>query len=239
MTREDRWSTEAEMCGSFMEAATESGWTPYPETAGFDIVLVRGDTQVGVEAKLRAGCHVLSQALPSEGSRRGPNYVAVLVPSWGPPGFGEIADRVKVRVVVWSPRRANPFPRFGPYGTHDPLRWRFEAPLALPPVVPTWQAGCPSPQVLSPWRVRALRLCHELRRGPVSSARFKAHGMKPSDWKRSGYVVPVRDDAGALAKEGRNTVWEIAQPEHCYFPDKGYEAERDAIAAAECEGAAS
>src|SRR6185312_7545021 len=58
------FDTEAAMCAAFSEWAQGQGWTPYAETAGFDILLVHGDgTQIGVQAKLRFNTAVLAQIL--------------------------------------------------------------------------------------------------------------------------------------------------------------------------------
>ena len=48
---EPKFETEAELCAAFIEdMKTQRGWIVYPETAGFDILLVREDTghQLGV-----------------------------------------------------------------------------------------------------------------------------------------------------------------------------------------------
>lgn len=85
------FESEEALCAAFSAAARADGWTVYPET-GFDLLLVRGSVQVGVEAKLLGGVDVLLQALPplttmpARRRRRlsrtgfpGPRYRAVLV----------------------------------------------------------------------------------------------------------------------------------------------------------------
>jgi hypothetical protein len=80
------FENEAALCAAFIAALPE-GWTAYPETAGFDIVLVRGvdGAQIGVEAKMTLNAKVLLQA--SEGLRSsaweygGPDFRAALVPA--------------------------------------------------------------------------------------------------------------------------------------------------------------
>ncbi|RVH56246.1 hypothetical protein CN213_15985 [Sinorhizobium meliloti] len=79
------FENEAALCSTFIAALPE-GWTAYPETAGFDILLVRADgAQIGVEAKMTLNAKVLLQAV--EGiyggggeHSTGPDFRAVLVP---------------------------------------------------------------------------------------------------------------------------------------------------------------
>ena len=40
-----RFESEAAMCAAFIEDAERQGWTAYPETGGFDIVLVHNKTK--------------------------------------------------------------------------------------------------------------------------------------------------------------------------------------------------
>ncbi|MCB5201687.1 hypothetical protein LH464_04240 [Neorhizobium sp. T786] len=80
------FANEAALCATFIAALPE-GWTAYPETAGFDIVLVRqvDGAQIGVEAKMTLNAKVLLQAVEGLHSSReagcsGPDYRAALVP---------------------------------------------------------------------------------------------------------------------------------------------------------------
>lgn len=80
------FATEADLCALFIRALPD-GWTAYPETGGFDIVLVRNSDgfQIGVEAKLRLNAKVILQAAEYVGHRHvdqpGPDCRAVLIPS--------------------------------------------------------------------------------------------------------------------------------------------------------------
>lgn len=80
------FENEAALCSAFI-ASLPSGWTAYPETSGFDILLVRATdgAQVGVEAKKTLNAKVLLQAIEGMYSRRGiesegPDFRAALVP---------------------------------------------------------------------------------------------------------------------------------------------------------------
>lgn len=153
------WKTEAEMCDAFMDAARAAGWTVYPETAGFDILLVSGGLQVGVEAKLHPNVKVLSQALgwtrtiyrPVEEHRAhrgyhrgellvpgkvGPTYHAVVVPN-STDGFVELARFCRILVFV---------PREHEYDPKDPHHgWRFSIDTPADAVLwwPPWEHETP------------------------------------------------------------------------------------------------
>ncbi len=73
--------TEAALCQAFI-AGVSPDWIVYPETAGWDILLVHraGGWQIGIEAKLTLNAKVLEQAIRGrERSRQGPDFRAVLV----------------------------------------------------------------------------------------------------------------------------------------------------------------
>lgn len=76
------FATEADLCAAFL-TKVPAEWTAYPETAGWDIVLVHAETgvQVGIEAKLTLNTKVLVQAASGRDSRalQGPDFRAVLV----------------------------------------------------------------------------------------------------------------------------------------------------------------
>ena len=83
MAREKPFATEGALCEAFAEWARAEGFTVYPETAGWDMLLVAADGhQLGIEAKLSLNLKVLAQALKgcTYSAERGPDYRAILVP---------------------------------------------------------------------------------------------------------------------------------------------------------------
>lgn len=75
------FETEAALCQAFI-AGVPSEWIVYPETAGWDILLVhrQGGWQIGVEAKLTLNAKVLEQAIRHrDRGYSGPDFRAVLV----------------------------------------------------------------------------------------------------------------------------------------------------------------
>lgn len=81
-----QFERETDLCAAFLSTVPE-GWTPYAETAGWDILLVH-DTgfQIGIEAKLRLNPTVVLQAIDTGWHRHegtGPDARALLVPRMG------------------------------------------------------------------------------------------------------------------------------------------------------------
>ncbi len=78
----ETFPTEAALCSAFIASLPHEEWIVYPETAGWDILLVHreGGWQIGIEAKLTLNAKVLAQAI--DGRRwntTGPDFRAVLV----------------------------------------------------------------------------------------------------------------------------------------------------------------
>jgi hypothetical protein len=214
--------SEVALCDRLRDWAERLGFEVYPEVAGWDLVLVASrpielgrngqevaaGEQVGVHAKLRANCDVLAQAVTDEFASSGPTWPMVGVTVAGG-SFRYIAHRLGVGVIEC------PVPGPGPgvksyVGTRVavyPRRTAVKA-LVLPPVASrAIVAGAPSPRVLSPWRVKALRFLAFVR--AAAETRFRAsdvktHGLSiswverwgvPVDWateNRRGKPVRVR-----------------------------------------------
>lgn len=111
-----KFSSEIEVCAQFIAKLPE-GWIAYPETEGWDILLVRDadGTQIGIEAKLTLNAKVLLQAIEGVYSRyfnnRGePDFRAVLVPS-GTAGheLSILAKRLGVTVIEIMSNEANEY----------------------------------------------------------------------------------------------------------------------------------
>lgn len=74
------FETEAALCQAFLRNLPPE-WIAYPETAGWDILLVHrvGGWQVGIEAKLQLNAKVIAQAIDGLRQADGPDFRAVLV----------------------------------------------------------------------------------------------------------------------------------------------------------------
>lgn len=186
-----KFPTEAALCDLFIEdMRAMGGWTIYPETAGFDILLVRESTghQLGVEAKLSLNAKVADQILPSvhagyDQGREGPDFRAVIVPYIGESSEG-IAKMLRILgVQVWAPDAWRPSAAFMHFqlGRHGndarafdvadgdlmpwDIAWHDWNPARrckLPEIVPNVRAGVPAPMRLTPWKIGALKVIADL-----------------------------------------------------------------------------
>lgn len=209
-SRRSRWraprvvpfASEAELCAVLRSAAEAAGWAFYPETGGWDAILVLEDeTQVGVQAKLRANVDVLAQAIVPP-RLAGPDIHAVLVPSCSR-AFQDVAHELGFIVLIGDRLRRKPDPDIRGVGAYVGERYLEhsvrKAPRAihlpgrcwLPPFVPNSPAGVPSPRSVTPWRVAAAKLCAELRKGyEPTNAELRERGLAPSTWVRR-WIEPV------------------------------------------------
>lgn len=209
MKKEPRYATEADLCADFIKwVQAASGvfdrgqkvpvWTPYAETAGWDILLVAEDgTQIGVQAKLKFNMKVLHQTIPEtwdEWHDRGPDYRAVLVPEYD--GMVNHICRALGIMPFYSQWRGYGAPEFSPsLHMHDwNGGWHYWSPrkrCALPEFVPDVVAGASGPVQLTQWKVAALRLIATLElQGFLTRQDFKVYSVDPRRWTGpSGWLV--------------------------------------------------
>lgn len=198
--------SEADLCAAFIAAATKPragrpDWVAYPETAGFDILLVRQTDgyQVGVEAKLTLNARVVAQSLPSrwDGASRlyGPDYRAVLVPEDKVnTDLAEICRSLGVTVIAFrsvSEEEVYWRPAFRPelpvethwHGAEDDwFEWCPPRRCEVPDYVPDVRAGASAPVSLTAWKVKAIRLAVLLESRAVTRADFKHLQIDATRW---------------------------------------------------------
>ncbi|MCY1166653.1 hypothetical protein D9M73_66020 [compost metagenome] len=206
------FETEAALCAAFLVWVKAEGgkvkygsrtpvWTPYAETAGWDILLVAEDgTQIGVQAKQKFNMKVLSQCLPDRWSSwndRGPDYRAVLVPDLDR-SHADICAALGLMLITGK-RGYGGDPEFTPgldmehcEGWHY---WNQARRCDLPEFVPDVPAGASGPVQLTKWKIAALRVAATLQvRGHVTRQDFKEIGIDhrrwvgPGDWIKPGDV---------------------------------------------------
>lgn len=205
-----QFATEADLCTAFIAAVeARRKWRCYPETCGFDILLVNVNDgrQIGVEAKLRLNNKVVAQALPDYFygyAMEGPHYRAVLVP-WSDVenDLQPICDALGVTVIRYAGE--TPYRRqrwFEPQLPDDDSIWQGQwhewAPVRscrLPEHVPDVRAGASAPIQLTDWKIKAIKMSVLLEERPVTRADFKALALDPRRWTDhwltstpSGYV---------------------------------------------------
>lgn len=200
-----RFETEAALCAAFIDGIRrDKGWTAYPETAGWDILLVRKDgCQVGIEAKLALNPEVVTQALPrwhyDEGE--GPDYRAVLVPDYATGRMAKICHYLGITIIhqpVTSPHswgRAQPMLP-GVCDWADVRFWHPWCPTkraTVPDYVPDVTAGAPAPLKLTAWKINAIRLAILLEERPVTRKEIVALGLSPQRWidRVTGWLAPT------------------------------------------------
>lgn len=202
-------ANETDLCHAFINAV-DAEWTAYPETGGFDILLVRRDGfQIGVQAKLRLTAKVLQQAIEGryETTSAGPDCRSVLVPK---SKFGATAGALRdlspllgITVIkmdmpgsVGRLRFQPQLPELPRQGDRYPNQeWHELCPerrIALPKYVPDVEPGARSPIQLTPWKICAIKLSILLdRRGHVTRTDFKRLAIDPRRWISSEWVVAV------------------------------------------------
>lgn len=214
--------SEAELCSTFL-AHVPDGWTAYPETGEWDILLVH-DTgvQIGIEAKLALNAKVIVQAAESVNhwsNTVGPDFRAVLVPSDVSTSFLGICGLLGITVIkAVHPSLFETTNRYqiekrwfrpelpGKYSFTD--EWFDMAPIKrhdLPDYVPKVTAGVPSPMKLSDWKIGAMRLCVLMERsGYLCREDFQHLGISISRWMPSSMKwLGATETRGIYAKGKR------------------------------------
>lgn len=223
MKKQPAYATEAALCADFIRwAKSEAGtimfgvktpvWTPYAETAGWDILLVAEDgTQIGIQAKLKFNMKVLHQCLPGcwdDWRDTGPDYRAVLVPDRDV-AYSDIC--AALGLMLFTPTRIG----WGDAGfapgldfQHGNGGWHYWSPRKrhnLPEYVPDVVAGASGPVQLTTWKIAALRIAATLEvRGFVTKKDFGEYRIDSRRWTGpGGWLVPKSErmqDAGRFVR---------------------------------------
>lgn len=246
MSKEKLFAKETDLCAAFI-SALPSGCTPYAETAGWDILLVRDSDglQIGIEAKLKLNVDVVNQAIenrrPYQLTREMPDFRAVLVPFDCDGKLSTICTYLGITVIqvkhdTW--RKGKPF-SFTPSlpKVHDELseygreEW-FETCTAerhkLPKYVPDVPAGASGPIQLTKWKEAALHIAVTLEvRGYVTREDFKHHKIDHRRWVAGGWIracngVYVKGDGWPLFEQQHPRVYgEIKANADAWLPSVG------------------
>lgn len=195
MKSEQKFSKESDLCAAFI-AALPKDWRAYPETCGWDILAVHDSgAQIGIEAKLRLNTHVVAQTLGDGGWHRpsgSPDFRAVLVPA-GNEDLAKICRYIGITIVEFRGSEYSPFrpslPTFTPHSSWSGetgdgwFDWCPVKRCEVPDYVPDVVAGASGPTMLTPWKVKAIKLQILIeRRGHVGRSCFKALQLSESRW---------------------------------------------------------
>lgn len=205
MSKDAPFAKEADLCAAFIAALPE-GWTAYPETGGFDILLVRSadGMQIGVEAKLKLNAKVICQVSESTDfySVAGPNTDcrAVLIPDGVGDDLAGVCHLLGITVIKMrhgpEARHGSTFhpdlPRIGP-NYWDGSGWYERCPskrIELPEWVPDVVAGDSAPVALTHWKIGAIKLVITLqRRGYLTRQDFAHFKISMSRWTQQGWLT--------------------------------------------------
>lgn len=212
------FETEAALCDAFMLWARGLGFTCYPETDGWDLILVdRQGFQIGIQAKLRLNLRVIEQALPLYGlGERGPHYRAILIPQHDG-GLERLLKILGIYVFHAGSSERRPFIHHEPYlkgedwatrGQAVMFDWNPKRLCTLPEYVPDVRAGVPAPAQLTPWKVGALKvLAHLEKHGTITRAQISGYKISPRGWTDGNrWLEPVTGDPkrGGRYVRGKN-----------------------------------
>lgn len=189
----------AEFCRRVAGSFRHNPWVIYPETAGWDLLLVHSDGfQLGVEAKLSLNAKVIDQALDRQHARHshdGPDFRAVLVPSIGlQHHLSRICAAIGISIIAL---RGDQFGSSyvnlpSNYDDHHWHNWCPAIRCPVPDYIPDVRAGIASPIKLTEWKIKAIKLMIVLeRKGWVDRSDMRAIGISPSRWTDcfNGYLA--------------------------------------------------
>jgi hypothetical protein len=197
---------ETDLCAAFV-AALPKGWTAYPETGGFDLVLVRAvdGAQIGIEAKLRLNAKVIAQAAESgteyEVAGENPDFRAVLVPDGVGFELAQVCRLIGITVIAMRHGHdanlyGSPFqpelPKISDHYWFD-RGWYERCPakrITLPDWVPDVVAGDSAPVALTHWKIGAIKLVITLsKRGYLTRQDFAHFKISMSRWTQQHWLV--------------------------------------------------
>ena len=229
--KRDGLNTEVELCEALIQEASVLGWQAYPETDGWDVLLVRDSLQIGVQAKMHANFDVIGQALPYRmrswprpdppKKADGPHFRAVLIPrSTLTSVFHMVA--ASLRLLLFIAPRAEPHEVLKAPEFQTEYRWDTGKPCWLPKTLPRVAAGASGPVSLTRWKQQALRLLARAQlHGFVTSADALELGISMQTFTERPPHVLWMVKAGTA---GRRTKWALAGSDRkrpdCQHPEE-------------------
>ena len=198
LAKQKIFASEAELCARFISKIGDE-WVAYPETQGWDILLVRkaDGFQIGIQAKLAFNVHVLNQTIESSyanADAAGPDCRAILVPE-NKGGLGTLAAYVGITVIAVRSPPSHGYMDHYAFEPRLPNKkdlwsgdkyWHEWCPTKrhkLPEYVPDVAAGASAPTQLTDWKIKAIKIAVLLeKRGHVTRSDFKAIGIDHRRW---------------------------------------------------------
>lgn len=211
--KDGQFESEIELCRKFIESIPDK-WVAYPETSGFDILLVHVDGwQIGVEAKMKLNANVITQIAPNRVQERmnsGPDYRAILIPAGKKVKHMErIAELLGFTVISMNPESGYGRPFFPLLPDLDVgaiyqewFDWCPAQRCTVPEYVPDVPAGSSAPIALTQWKIGAIRLAVLMeKRGFITPSDFRHFKISQSRWAQERWIV--RGDSRGIWIPGR------------------------------------
>jgi hypothetical protein len=201
------YTSENDLCNTFIEYAKNNGYKIYCETSGFDILVVKDDFQIGIQAKMRGNIEVLAQIVDWPQDSIGPNIRAVLIPH-STPEFKRICVALGIYIIEATRKRSRffnlpevwikeiqPLPN-----QYDALYLRQMKRCWVPDINIEVPAGVKSPKLITPWKIKAVKLCMLLdEKGYLTSQDFKNVRVNMTLWKKK-WLTDSKQKEGKLTK---------------------------------------
>lgn len=214
------YKSEEELCDVLKLYAREVGYEVYSETNGYDLLLVKDDIQIGIQAKMMANIEVLYQAITSVAV----SVKAILVPR-SSREFNVIARKLNVLVIEGTKQEydLNAYDGRNPYEVRSYWAKKITTDLKtiwpgyiikakkvwLPEVNIDIPAGVKSPKVITEWKIKAVKLCILLdEKGYLTSADFKAAKVHMGLWTEK-WLNRLEEKDGKLYKYVRRVGVEL------------------------------
>jgi len=212
------YKLENELCDVLIKYARANGWKIYPETSGWDVLIVK-DIQIGIQAKLKDNIDVLAQAIEGKQSagvnpkwaNPAPNIRAVLVPR-ASREFKNVANALGVFVIeglvkkrdsagrkYWS-KEISDLDKYKKKHLTSPIKlcWIPDVEINVP-------AGVKSPKSITEWKIKAVKLCFKLnKKGYLTSKDFTEAKLSITIWKIKWLIDSGKKD-GKLTKYVKKT----------------------------------
>lgn len=237
-----KWASEAAMLTAFAAVMREVGFRVVPESCGHDIILVAGpDIEAGlrkrhwtmtgidpgdciaVEGKLTNTITVLRQATPPHRRRwasldaAAADFYLVVTPTRDD-DFAEVANAlgiccaVMVNAVDDGPYYSKPA-KVTTFGVEESLRCFADSRVRPTHLNVAVTPGLPSPRLLTPWKLAAVRWCLDVGDGREFKAADVPRALNLRRFVDMGWAEKVRQD-------GRVSVYRMV--DHARRPDREY-----------------
>lgn len=216
------YKTENELCNIFIVYAKNNNWKVFPETSNFDILIVKNNFQIGIQAKLIPNIEVLDQAIAGRQSDNinikwanpSPHIRAVLVPH-ASREFKNIANALGVFVIEGMKQIRDIMAgqkywikEISGLDGYSKKHLTYPAKLCWTPEVEIdTPAGVKSPKIITQWKIKAVKLCLLLEaKGYLTIKDFKEAKVSSTLWIKKRWLIDSGDKEGGLKKYIRTNI---------------------------------